>query len=160
MNMLNFKFSPLIQAAIVTGKYAQVFSNGTPIGMVRDSVTGKFVAHAIGATENGNPLSPLISPIQSIITGAGMVQNHMGFQKTYQEIAVVKAGLQALQTSVGVLQATTALIGVGTVATIALSAINLQQTLKLREDVKQMRLEVKNGFIDLKTSPQRARCRN
>ena len=38
----------------------------------------------------------------------------------------------------------------GTVATIALSAINLQQTLKLREDVKQMRLEVKNGFIDLK----------
>ncbi|MGB3759854.1 MAG: hypothetical protein WBA07_26365 [Rivularia sp. (in: cyanobacteria)] len=82
--------------------------------------------------------------------GAGMVQNHMGFQKTYQEIAVVKAGLQALQTSVGVLQATTALIGVGTVATVALSAINLQQTLKLREDVKQMRLEVKNGFIDLK----------
>ncbi|WP_414622437.1 hypothetical protein [Calothrix sp. CCY 0018] len=82
--------------------------------------------------------------------GAGMVQNHMGFQETYRQIAVVKAGLAALQTSVGVLQATTALIGVGTVATIALSAINLQQTLKLREDVKQMRLEVKNGFIDLK----------
>ncbi len=191
-----FQFSPLIQAAIVTGKYVQVFSNGIPIGMVRDSVTGKFVAHAIGATVNGNPLSPLISPIQSIIKGAGMVQNHMGFQetyrqvgavkagveaiqqglgivqgmsgagiamqgpgmvqnhmgfqKTYQHFAVVKAGLQALQTSVGVLQATTALIGVGTVATIALSAINLQQMLKLREDVKQMRLEVKDGFIDLK----------
>ena len=62
-----FQFSPLIQAAVVTGKYAQVFSNGIPIGMVRDSVTGKFVAHAIGATVNGNPLSPLISPIQSII---------------------------------------------------------------------------------------------
>ena len=81
---------------------------------------------------------------------AGMAQAHRGFQQTYQQIAVVKAGLAALQTSVGVLQATTALIGVGTVATIALSAINLQQTLKLREDVKQMRLEVKNGFIDLK----------
>ncbi|WP_228059792.1 hypothetical protein [Plectonema radiosum] len=48
------------------------------------------------------------------------------------------------------MQATTALIGVGTVAAIALSAINLQQTLQLREDIKQMRLEVKNGFIDLK----------
>ncbi len=82
--------------------------------------------------------------------GASMIQTHLGFQETYQQIGFVQSGLQALQTSVGVLQATTALIGVGTVATIALSAINLQQTLKLREDVKQMRLEVRNGFIDLK----------
>jgi hypothetical protein len=28
--------------------------------------------------------------------------------------------------------------------------VNLQQTLKLREDVKQLRLEVKDGFIDMK----------
>jgi hypothetical protein len=41
-------------------------------------------------------------------------------------------------------------IGVGTVAGVALSAVNLHQTLKLREDVKQLRLEVKDGFIDLK----------
>jgi hypothetical protein len=58
--------------------------------------------------------------------------------------------LDVLQNSVGVLQATTAAIGVGTVAGVALSAVNLHQTLKLREDVKQLRLEVKDGFIDMK----------
>lgn len=59
-------------------------------------------------------------------------------------------GLSSIQSSLGVLQATTALIGVGTIAGVALSAVNLHQTLKLREDVKQLRLEVKDGFIDLK----------
>ncbi|MEB3218871.1 MAG: hypothetical protein VKN72_21900 [Nostocales cyanobacterium 94392] len=145
-----FEFSPAIQAGIEVGKYAQVFSNGLPIGMARDSITGQFVSHAISATLNGNPLSPLVLPLQLVTNGAGMVQTHLDFQQTYQQIGFVQSGLQALQTSVGVLQATTALIGVGTVAAIALSAINLQQTLQLREDVKQMRLEVKNGFIDLK----------
>lgn len=55
-----------------------------------------------------------------------------------------------IQANLGVLQATTAVIGVGTFAGLALSGANLWQTLKLREDVKQLRLEVKNGFIDLK----------
>jgi hypothetical protein len=55
-----------------------------------------------------------------------------------------------IQANLGVLQATTAVIGVGTFAGVALSGANLWQTLKLREDVKQLRLEVKNGFIDLK----------
>jgi hypothetical protein len=49
-----------------------------------------------------------------------------------------------------VLQATTALIGVGTVAVGALAAVNLYQTLRLRKEVGQLRLEVKEGFIDLK----------
>ncbi|WP_235018625.1 hypothetical protein [Tolypothrix sp. NIES-4075] len=35
-------------------------------------------------------------------------------------------------------------------AGVALSAVNLHQTLKLREDLKQLRLEVKDGFIDMK----------
>ena len=48
------------------------------------------------------------------------------------------------------LQATTAFIGVGTVAVGVLSAVNLQQTLKLRKEVGQLRIEVKDGFIDLK----------
>ncbi|MBE9225556.1 hypothetical protein IQ264_09000 [Phormidium sp. LEGE 05292] len=59
-------------------------------------------------------------------------------------------GLQSLPASLGVLQASTAVIGVGVVAVAALSAVNLYQTMKLREDVKQLRLEVKDGFIDLK----------
>jgi hypothetical protein len=64
--------------------------------------------------------------------------------------SITQAGLQSIQASMGVLQATTAVIGVGVAAGVALSAVNLYQTMKLREDVKQLRLEVKNGFIDLK----------
>ncbi len=60
--------------------------------------------------------------------------------------------MNAIQSSLGVLQATTALIGIGTVSTVVLSAVNLHQTLKLREDVKQLKLEVKDGFIDLKNA--------
>ncbi len=145
-----FNFSPAIEAGIEAGKYAQVFSNGVPISMARDAVTGKFVAHAVAATVDGNPLSPLISPFQFVTKGANIIQTHMGFQETYQQIGALQSGLQTLQNSVGVLQATTALIGVGTVAGVALGAVNLQQTLKLRKEVEQMRLEITNGFIDLK----------
>jgi hypothetical protein len=78
---------------------------------------------------------------------AGVSQQVAGVS---QQVAGINAGLQSLQASVGILQATTAVIGVGVVAGVALSAVNLHQTMKLREDVKQLRLEVKNGFIDLK----------
>jgi hypothetical protein len=145
-----FEFAPVIQAGIAAGKYLPVLSKGVPIGLVRDAKTGQFVAHAIGATVQNSPLSAVFSPMQLIMQGASMVQIHMGFQKTYREIKVVQDGLQLLQNSLGVLQATTALIGVGTVASVALGAVNLHQTLKLRKEVEQMRWEVKNGFIDLK----------
>ena len=58
--------------------------------------------------------------------------------------------LGAVQTSLAALQTSTLLIGVGTVVTIGLSAANLYQTLKLKKQVEQLRLEVKEGFIDLK----------
>jgi len=77
------------------------------------------------------------------MTGLQMYQNQQNF-------TAVMGSLQNIQNSLGVLQATTALIGVGTVAGIALTAVNLHQTLKLRKEVEQMRLEVKNGFINLK----------
>lgn len=66
----------------------------------------------------------------------------------FQEQTISQLG--DIQNGLGVLQATTAAIGVGTVATVALSAVNLHQTFKLREDVQQMRLQIDNGFIDLK----------
>lgn len=138
-----FQFTSPIQAAIDSGKYLQVFSNGVPLSMVRDAVSGKFIAHAIGATVNNSPLSPLIGVFNLVMTGARMYQTH-------QDFTVVLNSLQTIQTSLGVLQATTALIGVGTVAGVALTAVNLHQTLKFRKEVEQMRLEVKNGFIDLK----------
>ncbi|MGB5960306.1 MAG: hypothetical protein WBG73_06565 [Coleofasciculaceae cyanobacterium] len=139
-----FQFAPAVQAAIDAGKYVQVFTSaGMPIGMARDPVTGRFVAHAIGAVVNNSPLSPLVAASQFATSGAQMYQMHRGFQ-------AVLGQLNTIQSSLGVLQATTALIGVGTFAGVALSAVNLHQTLKLREDVKQLKLEVKNGFIDLK----------
>ncbi len=138
-----FQFAPAIQAGIDAGKYLQVFSNGVPLSMARDTVTGQFVGHAIGATVNNSPLSPLIAVSNLVTSGAQMYQTQQGF-------TAVLNGLQTIQTSLGVLQATTALIGVGTIAGVALTAVNLHQTLKLRKEVEQMRLEVKNGFIDLK----------
>ena len=112
--------------------------------MARDAATGQFVAHAIGAVAQNSPLSTLVSPLQLVTSGAQMYhQTHMGFQ-------AVQAGLQSIQTSLGVLQATTAFIGVGTVAVGALAAVNLHQTMKLRKEVGQLRLEIKEGFIDLK----------
>lgn len=62
--------------------------------------------------------------------------------------------VNALAQSVTILQATTAVIGVGVAATAALSAVNLYHTLKLRQDVAALRLEVREGFLDLKQALQ------
>jgi len=204
--MLQFVFSPEVQARIASGAYEVVRNKATGqlIGLVRDKKTGQFVAHAALAVARSTPLAPLIplaelvmggmqmintnsgfqetnrridagfqgtnsridlvdDHLQSLnfITGAQIIQNHLGFQetyrrmdegfqKTYKEFEVIQAALRSLQASVGVLQATTAVIGVGVAAGVALSAVNLHQTLKLREDVKQLKLEVRDGFIDLK----------
>ena len=130
-----YNFSSLIQAGIAAGKYIPVeTAAGVPIGMVRDAATGQFAAHAIGMG-----LNPLTA-IPSMAMGAG--QLYQG-QKALQ-------GIKMLSASVATLQATTAVIGVGVVGVAALSAVNLWQTLKLRKDVQQMRVEVREGFIDLK----------
>jgi len=134
--MMNFVFPPAVQAAIEAGKYVQVFTSaGVPIGMARDAATGQFASHAVGAALNNSPLSPLVSPVQLAMGGLQMYQNHMGFQ--------------AVQTSLGVLQATTAVIGVGVAAGVALSAVNLHQTLKLKKAVERLEVKVENGFINL-----------
>ncbi len=134
--MMNFVFPPAVQAAIEAGKYAQVFTSaGVPIGIARDAATGQFAAHAVGAALNNSPLSPLVSPVQLAMGGLQMYQNHMGFQ--------------AVQNSLGVLQATTAVIGVGVAAGVALSAVNLHQTLKLKKAVERLEVKVENGFINL-----------
>ncbi|PSB06124.1 hypothetical protein C7B76_30160 [filamentous cyanobacterium CCP2] len=162
---LTFVFPPHIQAGIAKGIYAQVVrGDGTLVGVARDVATGRFVGLATGHSLDQQPFlwrilldggmkalsaSPT-SPLSPLLSGVQMLQVHRGFQKTYQKLDVIQAGLQSLQQSVGVLQATTALIGVGTVAGVVLSAVNLHQTLKLREDVRHLKIEVKDGFIDLK----------
>lgn len=72
-----------------------------------------------------------------------MFQTHRGFQ-------AVQVGLQIIQASLGVLQTMTALTGIGVAGNIGISAVSLWQILKLREDVKQQRIEMREGFLDLK----------
>ena len=147
-----FQFAPVIEAGIRSGVYEIVRNpvTGQLLGIARDKATGRFVAHAVGMATKAAGINPLVAPAQLILGGVNIIQTHMGFQETYRKLDVIQAGLQTLQNSMVVLQSTTALIGVGTVASVALSAVNLHQTLKLREDVKHLRLEVKDGFIDLK----------
>jgi hypothetical protein len=133
-----FKFPPLIQAAIDTGKYVPVFtSTGVPLSIARDATTGQFVGHAVGVLSNsGAALNPLAAIPQMAMSVGQMYQMHRGFQ--------------AVQASLGVLQATTAVIGVGVAAGVALSAVNLYQTLKLKKAVERLEVKVDNGFLDLK----------
>jgi len=80
----------------------------------------------------------------------GLVRDAVTGRFAGQAIGVM--GLNPLTgfSSLPLLQATTAVIGVGVAATAALAAVNLYQTIKLRQDVTALRLEVKDGFIDLK----------
>jgi len=145
-----FVFRPEHMLGLANGTLKILHSStGVPLGMVVNANTGRFVSHAVGIVSQ-----PLVAAAQfaaQITIGTmQMVQTDRGFQETYRRIDLIQTGLQSLQNSVGVLQATTAIIGVGTVAGVALSAVNLHQTLKLRQEVKRLRLEVKNGFIDMK----------
>ena len=149
MTTATFVFDPSIQDLLNRGIYELVKNKttGDSLGIARDVATGQFKAIAKQIINQGTNIDPMFTPLQIITTlgtsGVEMYQTHRGFQKTYQMINM-------LQQSIGVLQGTMNLIGVGTVASVVLSAVNLQQTLKLRDDVKQLRLEVKDGFIDLK----------
>lgn len=156
-----FEFTPTIKAGIVAGKYVEILSNGISIGIVRDTLSGSCPAHAVGTLVDNYPLSPLVVPVQFLIPGENMMQNHIAFSEIYQQNSFVQAALQSLQTNLVVLQATVALIELGTIPSIALEAVNLHQTLKLKKEVGQMRLEVKNGFIDLQQAfkTQRAEVR-
>lgn len=147
---MEYIFSAGNQALWAAGKLIQATTNtGQLLPILRDPITGKFVEVAKSLTVDNTPLAPFIAA-NPLLVGANMVmkagniyQNNLGFQS-------VLGQLNGLQSSLGVLQATTAVIGVGVATTAALSAVNLWQTLKLREDVKQLRLEIKDGFIDLK----------
>jgi hypothetical protein len=139
---LLFQFPSLIQAGIESGKLVQVISStGVPLSMVRDAATGQFAGNAIALASNGLSLNPVTAPIQLITGGIQAYQTHQ-----------VAKGLNALQSSVGVLQTTTSIIGVLGATTAVLGAVNLYQTLKLKKAVENLELKVENGFIDLEQS--------
>ena len=142
-----YQFAPAIQAGIEAGKYLPVLSNaGVPLSMVRHAAgpqSGQIAAHAIGMASNNvgmaaMGLNPLTAAPQLAMSAGQLYQGQMTMN-----------AVKALSASVATLQATTAVIGVGVAVTGALVAVNLWQTLKLRKDVKQMRLEVQEGFLNL-----------
>lgn len=159
-----YEFSPSVKAALTSGELQQVATvAGRLLPIARNPVTGAFVEVAKAGTRlAAGPVIAIAEFASSAVqTGILGFQMDRGFQKTYQEIAAVQDGIRslqggmtALQTSVGVLQASTAIIGVGVAAGAALSAVNLYQIFKLREDVKKLRLEIKDGFIDLRLALQ------
>jgi hypothetical protein len=136
-----FAFSPLIQAGIDAGKYDLVRNAaGVALGSAREKATGHLVGNAVEIlSSSGIPFNPIAVPLQF----TQIYQTHRGFQ-------AVQAGLQGIQASLGVLQTMTALTGVGVAANLTISAVSLWQILKLREDVKLQRLEMREGFLDLK----------
>ncbi len=139
--IMQYIFSQATQALINSGQLAQLISKtGHWLPMAINPNTGKYVEMAVGVGSSFNPLS---IPAQVAMGGLQMYQTHKGFTS-------VLGGITQIQQTLGVLQATTALIGVGTVANVAISVASLHQILKLREDVREMRVEIKDGFIDLK----------
>lgn len=100
------------------------------------------------------PLFAFMSQFISAVLGASKLwQGHIQDQKLdllRQDFDVMQGGLADLQNSVGILKASTALLGVGTVAEVALSTASLHQIIKLRKEVKQARKEIQDGFTDLK----------
>ena len=144
--LMLYQFTPAIQAGIEAGKYIPVFSNaGVPLSMVRHATgphAGQFAANAIGVVNQGAGMALGMNPLTAV------PQLAMGAGQMYQNQMTLGA-IKSLSASVATLQATTAVIGVGVVATGALVAVNLWQTIKLRQDVKKMRLEVQEGFLNL-----------
>ena len=142
-----YQFSPAIQAGIEAGKYLPIFTKaGVPIGMARHAVgphSGRFAAHAIGVVNQSTGAAALgLNPLTAV------PQLAMGAGQMHQSQMTLGA-IKSLSDSVATLQATTAVLGVGVAVTGALVAVNLWQTIKLRQDVKKMRLEVQEGFLNL-----------
>jgi hypothetical protein len=139
---MEYAFSSVGQALLASGKVHYMISKtGELLPMLVNTETGKIfeVAKAVA----GSPINPITAPLKIVLDGAQMFQVHRGFQQTYSMIGT-------LQQSLGVLQTTTAIVGAGVAVTGVLTAVNLYQTLKLREDVRQLRKELTNGFLDVK----------
>lgn len=96
------------------------------------------------------PASVFLCPILNV---AGQIYGgYAGMQAQeaqYRWQQSVDNNLRGINDNLAVLQSTTGLIGLGTGAGATISAVNLYQTIKLRQEVKELKLVVHAGFIDL-----------
>ncbi len=160
---MNYLFTPATQALLDTGKLLQpATTTGKLLPAARDPVTGQFVEIAkifyqstsetqetrgvlglLAQLVGGSPLQPLVAPVHLTMTPLQIAQTHVGFQKIYRM-------LNSLKINLAVMQATAPVIGVDSVSGKVLSAVNLEQILKFKEEAKHQRLKIKEGFIDLR----------
>jgi hypothetical protein len=119
-----FAFSETIQKGIEAGQYLIMKSkDGTAHSIAYEKLTGRIVGHAQKVMLSGEVLNPLS----------------------------VLPKLDLIGQSVSLLQTTSLINCAGTLVNTGIAAASLYHTLKLREDVKVMRSEMKDGFLDLKT---------
>jgi hypothetical protein len=160
---MDYVFTPATRTLLNTGELVQpVTKTGQLLPAARDRVTGQFVEIAkifykstaatqeargvlglLARSAGGSPLEPLVAPVHLTVAPLQLAQTHVGFQKIYRM-------LNSLKINLAVMQATVPVIGIGSVSGTVLSAVNLEQILKLREEAKQQRLKIKDGFIDLR----------
>lgn len=163
-----------IARCLITGRFLEVAkppSSTNPLIFPTQLIFGALQGYQTYQTHTGfkNVRSDIQDTQNSINTGVANIREDIGGVKEdiknvqigvdtvidqvagiQYDIKSMSDGITAIQQNLGVLQSTTALIGVGTIANLAISAASLHQILKLREDVRQMRVEIKDGFIDLK----------
>ena len=160
---MDYLFTPATQDRLNTGNLVQpATKTGKLLPAARDPVTGEFVEIAkifyqsttatlsdrgilglLAQLAGGGPIQPLLAPVYVTVAPLQVPQTHQGFQKIYRMLNCLKINL-------AVMQATAAVIGVGAVSNTVLSAVNLDQVLKMREDAKHQKLKIKDGFIDLR----------
>ena len=160
---MDYLFTPATQALLNTGKLVQpTAKKGKLLPAARDPVTGEFVELAkifyqsttgtrssrgvlglLAQLAGGGPIQPLVAPVYVTLAPLQVAQTHQGFQKIYRMLNCLKINL-------AVMQATAAVIGIGAASSTVLSAVNLNQVLKIREEAKHQKLKIKDGFIDLR----------
>ena len=160
---MDYLFTPATQALLNTGNLVQpTAKTGKLLPAARDPVTGEFVELAkifypsttgtrssrtvlglLAQLAGGGPVQPLVAPVYVTVAPLQLAQTHQGFQKIYRM-------LNSLKINLAVMQATAAVFGIGAVSSTVLSAVNLNQVLKIREDAKHQKLKIKGGFIDLR----------
>ena len=160
---MDYLFTPATQVLLNTGNLVQpTAKSGKLLPVARDPVTGEFVELAqifypsttatsssrtvlvlLAQLAGGGPVHPLVTPVYVTVAPLQLAQTHQGFQKIYRM-------LNSLKINLAVMQATAAVFGIGAVSSTVLSAVNLNQVLKIREDAKHQKLKIKGGFIDLR----------
>ncbi|MEG4350481.1 hypothetical protein QUA74_12115 [Microcoleus sp. LAD1_D3] len=160
---MDYIFTPATQARLNSGNLVQpAVKTGKLLPAARDPVTGEFVEIGkifyqsrsetlssrgviglLAQLAGGGPVQPLVAPVYVTVAPLQVAQTHQGFQKIYRMLNCLKINL-------AVMQATAAVMGIGAVSSTVLSAVNLNQVLKIREEAKHQKLKIKDGFIDLR----------